>query len=206
MIRAVVFDLDGVLCDCRDWHFEALNLALVAVGAGPIGRDEHERVFDGMPTRDKLAVLVEQGRLDAAKADEVRRLKQLHTEGIVGVRCKSRDHFGVQDVVRECRRRGLRVAVATNAVARTAHLILRLAGLYPAMDAILSNEAVEKPKPAPDIYRLAALCLRCQAHECLAVEDGQYGVQAAEAAGCKVLKVSGPADVTEAAILKAAGL
>jgi beta-phosphoglucomutase len=53
MIKAVVFDMDGVLIEAKDWHYEALNRALKLFGY-EISRYEHLTTFDGLPTRRKL--------------------------------------------------------------------------------------------------------------------------------------------------------
>ena len=56
MIKAVIFDMDGVLIEAKDWHYEALNKALKLFGI-EILRHEHLSTFDGLPTRDKLKIL-----------------------------------------------------------------------------------------------------------------------------------------------------
>ena len=55
-IKAVLFDMDGVLIDAKEWHYEALNRALALFGM-PISRFEHLTTFDGLPTRKKLEML-----------------------------------------------------------------------------------------------------------------------------------------------------
>ena len=55
-IKAVIFDMDGVLIDAKDWHYEALNKALRLFGL-EITRSEHETTYDGLPTKDKLEIL-----------------------------------------------------------------------------------------------------------------------------------------------------
>lgn len=59
MIKAVLFDMDGVLIDAREWHYDALNQALALFGFG-ITRQEHENYYDGLPTRVKLQRLTEE--------------------------------------------------------------------------------------------------------------------------------------------------
>ena len=57
-IKAVLFDMDGVLVEAKDWHYEAFNKALDVFGL-PISRSEHLSLYDGLPTRKKLEMLTE---------------------------------------------------------------------------------------------------------------------------------------------------
>ena len=59
MIKAIIFDMDGVLIDAKEWHYEALNNALQLFGY-KISREDHLATFDGLPTREKLRLLTEQ--------------------------------------------------------------------------------------------------------------------------------------------------
>lgn len=195
---AVIFDLDGVLCDCRDVHYEALNAALAAAGVAPISPAEHAGAFDGLPTRVKLAALVESGRLDPDRADAVATEKQARTEVLMGDRVAFDP--GAWCLWHGLRAAGVRVAVCTNAVARTADLVLRRLALRP--DVLTTNED-GRPKPDPDLYRITAGRLALPPGACLAVEDNPRGVAAATSAGCGVLRVTGPRDVTPAAVWEA---
>ena len=79
MIRAVFFDLDGTLCNCADLHYEALNRAMEECGFPGIGRPEHLAVFNGLPTKAKLRLLEQQGRIEAVRSAEIEALKQQYT-------------------------------------------------------------------------------------------------------------------------------
>ena len=57
-IKAVIFDMDGVLIDAKEWHYEALNRALGNYGYC-VSRSEHISIYDGLPTRSKLQLLTE---------------------------------------------------------------------------------------------------------------------------------------------------
>ena len=57
MIEAILFDLDGVLVDACDWHYESLNSALISSGYNPISREDHIEKFNGLPTKVKLSML-----------------------------------------------------------------------------------------------------------------------------------------------------
>ena len=75
MIKAILFDMDGVLIDARSWHYEALNLALGHFGY-KISLESHLLTFDGLPTKDKLEILSKTIDLPRGLHEIVSSLKQ----------------------------------------------------------------------------------------------------------------------------------
>ena len=71
MIKAILYDLDGVLVDATEWHYESLNDALKDVAGFIIKRDEHISTFNGIPTMKKLEILHDQGRLKKSLFDKI---------------------------------------------------------------------------------------------------------------------------------------
>ena len=193
MIKAVVFDMDGVLIDAREWHYEALNDALKLFGVR-ISPEEHEHRFDGLPTMTKLRMLSESGRLPAALHPLVSRFKQVRTKEIALERL--RPTFQHKFLLRELQIRGYRIACASNSVRGSVHDLLMRAGLLEFMEFTLSNEDVKEPKPSPEMYLEACKRLQLASSEVLVVEDNVNGIKAAEDAGCFVLKVSGVEEVS----------
>jgi len=198
MIEAVVFDMDGVLIDAREWHYEALNRALRMFGF-EIGRSEHLTLFDGLPTRRKLAMLSEMHGLPVGLHGVLGVLKQQFTEEFVVTRC--RPVFRHRRALAVLRDRGIRLGVASNSVRRSVDLMMERAGLAPMLDVVLSNEDVANPKPSPDIYVEAMRRLGTSSVTTLVVEDNAHGIEAARASGAQVLEVAGPHEVTIERIL-----
>src|SRR5882762_2602700 len=87
MIRGVIFDMDGVLIEAKDWHYEALNRALGLFGMA-IDRDAHLATFDGLPTRRKLEILSKTRGLPRRLQRFVNDLKQSYTMEITYSRCR----------------------------------------------------------------------------------------------------------------------
>jgi len=198
-IQAVVFDLDGVLVDAREWHYEALNKALGMFGFG-ISRYDHLASYDGLPTREKLERLtVEQG-LPEALHSLISFLKQRCTQEIIASRCRPR--FEKEYMLSRLKKRGLKLAVASNAVRESVEVMLTRSGIIDSFDFLLSNEDVDNPKPAPEIYKLAAERLGLAPSQVVVVEDNHYGVQAATSSGCHVIRVVGVDDVNYELIRK----
>lgn len=192
MIKAVIFDMDGVLIEAKDWHYEALNRALAHFGHC-ISRYDHLVTFDGLPTRKKLEMLTREQGLPKALHGLINDLKQRYTLEIVHARC--RPYFPHEYAISRLKARGYKLGVASNAVRASVELMLGKAALADYFDALVSNQDVRLPKPAPDIYLHAAARLGVLPSECLVVEDNHHGIAAAEAAGAHVMVVGGIADV-----------
>lgn len=185
-IKAVIFDMDGVLIDAKEWHYDALNRALAHYGFG-ISRSDHLSVYDGLPTRKKLQLLTERAGFPQELHEAVSQLKQHYTLEIAREKCgPSPSH---QRTLAQLRAAGYALGVASNSIRATVDVMLGQAGLLEYLDFSLSNEDVAQPKPHPEIYLTAIARLRLQAHECVVVEDNLYGVEAARRSGAHVLQV-----------------
>lgn len=177
-IKAVIFDLDGLLIDSEATYRLAWHRALAHMGYGL----DHD-FLELLAGADASAVekLLQQS-LDAAfDLSDFRRLSaecwyaQLNEAGMPIMP-------GVESVLTECKRLRWPTAVATNSHQNQAYKLLALAGLDGEFKQIFASDQVANPKPAPDIYLLAAESLSLHPAECLALEDSLTGVQAALAA------------------------
>lgn len=193
MIKAVLFDMDGVLIDAKDWHYEALNMALDNFGMA-IDRDTHLSTYDGLPTKTKLQILTKSRGLPVKLHTFMNNLKQIHTIELTYARC--RPVFNHRKALAKLQADGLKVAVCSNSIRKTIELMMDLSQLRENIDLILSNEDVEKPKPDPEIYQKAMAHFGIQPEEAVILEDNDHGIQAARASGAHVLVVGTPFDVT----------
>jgi HAD superfamily hydrolase (TIGR01509 family) len=186
-IKAVIFDMDGVLIDAKDWHYEALNRALAPFGYA-ISRDDHLAIFDGLPTRQKLEILSRDGGFPRSLHQTVSDLKQQYTLDIAKTRC--RPQFIHEDALSRLRNEGYVLGVASNAVRSSVELMMERANLAQYLDFILSNQDVARPKPDPEIYETAIVLAGVEPGECVVVEDNHNGIESATCAGAHVLPVS----------------
>lgn len=193
MTRYAAFDLDGVLVDADALHKNALNEALATCGTQAIITEaEHLGTFKGLPTRVKLRMLAEAGRLTVLQAREVTRLKQELT--LAAIRLLEPDQTKI-DLFRRLRRTGWELCVCSNAV-RTSVREMLIAGGYLGFLAFwLSNEDAP-PKPDPGMYAKAASIFGVPPGQLVVVEDSAPGRASALAAGCRLVAVEGPAEVT----------
>ena len=197
MIKAILFDMDGVLIDAKDWHYDALNRALEHFGY-TISRESHLSTFDGLPTRDKLRILSSSRGLPKGLHDFLNALKQAYTLEISYQRCKP--VFNHQYALARLKNDGYKLAVCSNSVRQSIEAMMRLSALSTNLDLIISNQDVEKGKPDPEMYIKAMECLNVKPNECLILEDNEHGIQAAVASGGHLLRIGIPDDVTYKAI------
>lgn len=191
-IQAIIFDMDGVLIDARDWHYDALNQALALFGL-EITRHDHLSKFDGLPTRDKLSILSEEKGLPPALHGFINQLKQKYTLDIVCRHCRPVFHH--EFALSRLRYEGYRLAVASNSIRDSIGMMLSRACLLDNFEFFLSNQDVTRGKPAPEIYQKAIARLGLLPHQCLVVEDNENGIRAATESGAYVMKVAGVSEV-----------
>jgi HAD superfamily hydrolase (TIGR01509 family) len=196
-IKAVVFDMDGVLIDAREWHYEALNRALALLGY-EITRYEHLTTYDGLPTKSKLRMLSVERGLPGELHAFLNSLKQQYTLELVATSCKPVFHH--QYALSQLKASGYLLGVASNSVRRTVEEMMERSDLMRYLDVMFSNEDVSRPKPDPEMYLSAMERLGVRPEETVIVEDNENGVKAARASGANVLVVEGPDDVTLDAI------
>ena len=199
MIKLVVFDLDGVLIDSKQTHYEALNRALGSEYAITI--EEHLSTYDGLPTRSKLNMLSERKGLPTDRHAEIARAKQKHTVEILKETVQSRQDF--VDMCREIKDRGYTLACASNAVRDTVKMSLLQLGIIEYFDFWYSNEDVHRPKPHFEMYFECMLKANAKPNETLIIEDSHIGRQAVLDAGAHLLAVADTHDVSLAIVLDA---
>lgn len=192
-IKAVIFDMDGVLIDAKNWHYEALNRALNHFGYN-ISRYDHLVTFDGLPTRKKLEMLTREHGLPPSLHGFLNELKQLYTTEIVHARCKPL--FQHEYALSNLRAGGMKLAVASNSIRASIELMMVKSNLRGYLDAIVSNQDVKVGKPDPEIYVKAMGLIGVTPAETLVVEDNEHGIAAARAAGAHLMIVEEVTDVT----------
>jgi HAD superfamily hydrolase (TIGR01509 family) len=191
-IKAVLFDMDGVLIDAREWHFDALNEALGLFGVW-ISRDDHLSRFNGLSTRKKLEMLTADGVIPQELHRVIEAVKQDRTLRIAAQKCYP--VVSHQVLITRLKALGIKVGLVTNSIRKSSEFMLEYAGLLKFMDIVITNEDVHEGKPNPAGYLLAMQKLGVLPEETIVVEDGEYGIMAAEAAGANVVKVDEPFEV-----------
>ncbi len=181
MIRCILFDMDGVLMDSERLHFQLWHKIFADCGVevdffhyqNCIGSNLDAlftlvRQVYGVDLRERQKELVQE--FFRAKADYIRR-------------CGIPEIPGVKETVRQLRRRGYRMAVASSSSPAEIQQCVSFLELEDCFDALCSGIHAAHPKPAPDVFLMAAEALHAPAEECLVIEDSRNGSLAAHAAG-----------------------
>nr|AXL04861.1 phosphorylated carbohydrates phosphatase [Aeromonas hydrophila] len=192
-IKAVIFDMDGVLIDAKEWHYDALNKSLAIFGL-EISMRDHLVTFDGLSTGQKLKILSKTNVLPQSLHPFINEMKQQYTMDITHQLCKPVFHH--QYALSKLKENGYKLVVASNSIRNTVKVMMDKAALADYLDFFLSNQDVVHGKPDPEIYNLAIERLGLLPQECVIVEDNENGLRAAIASGANVLKVETVNDVT----------
>ncbi|MBI5447661.1 MAG: HAD family phosphatase [Gammaproteobacteria bacterium] len=193
LIKAVLFDIDGVLIDAKDWHYEALNKALSLFGM-EISLYDHLGTYDGLPTRKKLEMLTVERGLPVELHAFLNEVKQQRTLEEVYQKCKPM--FIHEYALSRLKNEGKLLAACSNSIRNTVRIMLEKAMLIQYFDAVFSNQDVTKGKPDPEIYIKCMDKLGVKPHETLILEDNEYGIKAAIASGAHLLPIQTVNDVT----------
>jgi HAD superfamily hydrolase (TIGR01509 family) len=191
-IKAIFFDMDGVLIEAKDWHYEALNKALNLFGM-EISRYDHLVTYDGLPTKKKLQMLTKERGLPEGLHNFINDMKQLYTMEIVHAECKPR--FYHEYALSKLKSEGYKMAVCSNSIRNSVEVMIRKAALSDYLDFFISNQDVTKGKPDPEMYNKAIERLNFVPKECMIVEDNENGIKAARASGANVMIVEEIEDV-----------
>jgi beta-phosphoglucomutase len=191
-VSCILFDLDGVLVDATEWHYEALNRALRLFGFD-ITRYEHLSSYNGLPTLKKLQMLSVEKGLPVPIHGMLNRLKQVYTRDEILTRC--RPVFEKEYMLSRLQREGFRMAVCSNSIRESLELMVHQLGLSGYFEFVVSNEDVTRPKPDPEIYMAAIARMGITPSETLIVEDAPHGLEAARRSGAHLCRVDGFTEV-----------
>ncbi len=191
MIKLVIFDLDGVLVEAKNIHYESLNKALDPQFA--INWDEHLLTYDGLKTNQKLEMLHIKKGLPQELFKQVWDKKQYYT-------LKSLKELKPSPQLQVCMdlliQSGYKLAVCSNSIRKTVLTVLSRLDIIDRFDLILSNEDVQNSKPHPEIYWKAISMMGCLPEETLIIEDSPFGLLAANRSKSHVMRVESPKDIT----------
>ncbi len=193
-VRAFIFDLDGVLTDTAEYHYQAWQ-RLADENGIPFSREKND-ALRGVSRRQSVEILLAgrkfpeeqiQAMMDRKNRYYRELLKQVSPDDLLP---------GVADLLEDIRHAGIKIAIGS--ASKNAPDVVRRLEIGDKVDAIADGYSVVRPKPAPDLFVYAAGMVRVPVGECVVVEDAEAGVEAAKAAGMRAVGL-GPVDRVGAA-------
>lgn len=179
MLKAILFDMDGVLID-SEIEYRAQDIRL-GRELGIELTDEYLENYVGVSTAETWAGIVKDFDLKQDPRDleelETKRMSEHYKSGDLHVIAES------VEIVKKCEDYGLKAAVATSTIIENAEIVTERLGLIPYVGAIATSCKAGASKPEPDIFLLAAKMLEVKPDECLVIEDSYNGLVAAKRAG-----------------------
>jgi len=195
-MKLVIFDLDGVLIDAKQIHYDSLNLAIEQITKHSdycITWEEHLSIYDGLKTKQKLNILSATKGLPPSYHSAIWDTKQKLTLNAFSNIEVNHKLIALFDKLSSD---GYMIACCSNAVRRSVYIALSKLNLMQYMNLVLSNEDVSSGKPHPEIYWRAMSLLNATPEETLIIEDSPVGLLAAQRSGAEILRVDNPNDLT----------
>lgn len=179
--KAVIFDLDGVLCSTDRYHYKAWKQVAESLGI-PFDETTNHRLR-GVSRMESLNIILEgyAGTLSQEDKEELADKKNTIYKELLQ-QMTAKDLSGeVKHTLEELRKQGKKLAIGSSS--RNAGFILRQLGLAGYFDAVSDGTNIARSKPDPEVFLKAAQLLNLQPEECLVVEDAEAGITAACAGG-----------------------
>lgn len=181
----VIFDMDGVLADTAEQHFESW-LAVAPRWGVQITRADFRATF-GRPNHEGIPILFHR----PVPPDELKEIDRLKEQAFREIVRRSLEPLpGVVELVRALDGRGFRLAVGSSGPRENIELILEALGIARHFGAVVSGWDVSRGKPDPEVFLKAAARIGVEPACCVVIEDVPAGVQAARSAGMKCIAVT----------------
>lgn len=184
-IKAIIFDMDGVLVDSQSAHIKAERAACEKYGLF-VPMSEWKN-FYGWKIEEIFAFLKKKYKKSDLPIDKMvnfkkREFKKYNRE-IIAI-------SGSLEFLKFCRKNFSKIALATSTKIVMQKLIFNKYGFYKYFDKITTGDMVKRGKPSPDIYKLAIKKIELKPKECIVIEDAPNGIIAAKKAGCIALGIT----------------
>lgn len=201
MIKACIFDLDGVIVDTAHYHFLAWKRLADELGVA-FTETENERL-KGVSRMDSLEIILELGKikLDVKTKQALADKKNVWFVDYVNTMKADEIFPGVKDLLKKIRSKGVKVGLASSS--KNAGRVIELLKIEKEFDVIVDGTMVVNSKPDPEIFLLAASKLKIAPKECLVFEDAEAGVEAAITAGMKCIGVGSKDQLSKANVVYA---
>lgn len=188
--KAILFDLDGVLTDTSEYHYQAWKRLADEEGI-PFTRQENDDHLRGVSRKDSLTYLLKGRKVSDAQFQEMMDRKNSYYLELINKMTPNDLVPGGRQLLQEIRQAGIKVAVAS--ASKNSRTVLEHLNITDLLDGVADGYSVVNSKPAPDIFVYAAGIVEIPTPDCLVIEDADAGVESAKTGGMQALGI-GPAE------------
>jgi len=174
-----IFDMDGVLTDTADYHYQSWERLAKEEGL-PFNSGVNDKLR-GRSRRDSLMIVLDGRDATEAEIQDMMHRKNAYFHEYIADISEQGLCAGIADLLREIRDAGHRIGVAS--ASRNARLLCEKLGVMPFLDGFGDGYSIVNPKPAPDIFLWVAGAIGLPPNQCIVFEDAKHGVDAARSAG-----------------------
>lgn len=181
MIKACIFDLDGVIVDTARYHFVAWKKLANALG---FDFDEaFNEKLKGVSRIESLNLILEKGGVTLTESEKEQWAARKNDWYLEYIEKMTEDEIlpGVAAFLQSCRAEGIKIGLGS--ASKNAPMILERIGLMEYFDVIIDGNKTSRSKPDPEVFLLGAQALSCEPRECVVFEDAEKGIEAALAGG-----------------------
>lgn len=199
MIKAAIFDLDGVIVDTARYHFLAWKRLADELGIA-FTENDNERL-KGVSRIHSMEILMELGGITMSQHEKERLANKKNTWFVDYVERMVPEEIypGVKQLIEQLRKKGIKVGLASSS--KNAVTVIQLLHIQPEFDTVVDGNMITHSKPDPEIFLLTAKRLGVDPKDCLVFEDAEAGVDAAHAAGMPCVGIGSPERLHKAEIV-----
>jgi len=190
LIKACIFDLDGVIVDTARYHYLAWKRLATELGVD-LTLEDNERL-KGVSRGRSLDIILELGGISLGELEKERLANKKNTWFVDYIERMAPEEIfpGVKSLMRGMREQGIKLALASSS--KNAKTVVQLLHIRDEFDAIVDGTMITHTKPHPEIFLMAAQMLGVEPANCVVFEDAEAGIEAAIAAGMKCVGVGSP--------------
>lgn len=180
-MKAIIFDLDGVIVSTDAYHFKAWKMLADRLGI-PFTEKDNDRQR-GVSRMESLEVVLEKSPIKYTQEEKIALATEKNENYVKSLEGLTEKELleGVSSTLRKLRTKGLLLAIGSSS--KNTRLILNKIGLGDFFDAIADGNDIKNSKPNPEVFLKAAEKIGQKPCDCLVVEDAEAGVSAAKAGG-----------------------
>jgi len=196
LIKACIFDLDGVIVDTAHYHFLAWRRLAKEIGID-LTIEDNERL-KGVSRMRSLEIILELGGISLSEHDKETLANKKNSWFVDYLERMAPEEIfpGVKSLIKDLRGLGIKLALASSS--KNAKTVIQLLHIHHEFDTVVDGTMITHSKPDPEIFLLAARKLNIDPKDCLVFEDAEAGVEAALAAGMKCVGVGSPVQLGNA--------